>query len=154
MMRPVEPVAQLLSQGIGGLRIAIAGGYFSEQHFPEAQEAVARVAKALGATTTVELPEAARARAAAYIITTTKGRISATTSRTAGSKSFGRWQASSCCEAHSGSSVVMYRLRHGRAQLRATRRWWSRRAPLPRARPPPALPGKCCSENIRRRSRS
>jgi 1-carboxybiuret hydrolase len=71
--RPVEPVAQLLSQGIGGLRIAIAGGYFQNNIFPEAQEAVARVAKALGATTTVELPEAARARAAAYIITTTEG---------------------------------------------------------------------------------
>ena len=36
-------------------------------------EAVARVAKALGATKTVEIPEAARARAAAYIITTTEG---------------------------------------------------------------------------------
>jgi aspartyl-tRNA(Asn)/glutamyl-tRNA(Gln) amidotransferase subunit A len=72
-MRPVEPVAPLLSKGIGGLRIAIAGGYFQKNVFPEAQEAVARVAKALGATTTVELPEAARARAAAYIITTTEG---------------------------------------------------------------------------------
>jgi aspartyl-tRNA(Asn)/glutamyl-tRNA(Gln) amidotransferase subunit A len=72
-MRPVEPVAPLLSKGIGGLRIAIAGGYFQNNVFPEAQEAVARVAKALGATTTVELPEAARARAAAYIITTTEG---------------------------------------------------------------------------------
>src|SRR5712672_717149 len=71
--RPIEPVAPLLSKGIGGLRIAIAGGYFQKNVFPEAQEAVARVAKALGATTTVELPEAARARAAAYIITTTEG---------------------------------------------------------------------------------
>jgi len=71
--RPVEPVAPLLSQGIGGLRIAIAGGYFQNNIFPEAQEAVARVAKALGATTAVELPEAARARAAAYIITATEG---------------------------------------------------------------------------------
>src|SRR4051794_15720107 len=73
MMRSVEPVAPLLSKGIGGLRIAIAGGYFQKNVFPEAQEAIARVAKALGATTTVELPEAARARAAAYIITTTEG---------------------------------------------------------------------------------
>jgi AtzE family amidohydrolase len=71
--RPVEPVVPLLSQGIGNLRVAIAGGYFQNNVFPEAQEAVARVAKALGATTTVELPEAARARAAAYIITTTEG---------------------------------------------------------------------------------
>jgi 1-carboxybiuret hydrolase len=72
-MRPVEPVTPLLSQGIGGLRIAIAGGYFQNNVFPEAREAVARVAKALSATTIVELPEAARARAAAYIITTTEG---------------------------------------------------------------------------------
>src|SRR5438552_4642307 len=71
--RPVEPVTPLLSEGIGGLRIAIAGGYFQKNVFPEAQEAVARVAKALGATNTVEIPEAARARAAAYIITTTEG---------------------------------------------------------------------------------
>jgi AtzE family amidohydrolase len=71
--RPVEPVTAQLAQGIGNLRVAIAGGYFQKNVFPEAQEAVARVAKALGATTTVELPEAARARAAAYIITTTEG---------------------------------------------------------------------------------
>jgi aspartyl-tRNA(Asn)/glutamyl-tRNA(Gln) amidotransferase subunit A len=71
--RPVEPVAPLLSQGIGNLRVAMAGGYFQNNVFPEAQEAVVRVAKALGATTTVELPEAGRARAAAYIVTTTEG---------------------------------------------------------------------------------
>jgi 1-carboxybiuret hydrolase len=71
--RPLEPVTAQLAQGIGGLRVAVAGGYFQNNVFPEAQEAVARVAKALSATTTVELPEAARARAAAYIITTTEG---------------------------------------------------------------------------------
>jgi 1-carboxybiuret hydrolase len=71
--RPVEPVAGALAQDIGGLKVAIAGGYFQKNVFPEAQEAVARVAKALSATETVILPEAARARAAAYIITTTEG---------------------------------------------------------------------------------
>jgi 1-carboxybiuret hydrolase len=71
--RPVEPVTAQLAQGIGGLKVAIAGGYFQNNVFPEAQEAVARVAKALGATETVVLPEAARARAAAYIITATEG---------------------------------------------------------------------------------
>jgi AtzE family amidohydrolase len=71
--RPVEPVMSLLAQGLGGLKVAIAGGYFQKNVFPEAQEAVARVAKALNATETVILPEAARARAAAYIITTTEG---------------------------------------------------------------------------------
>ncbi|KRR30373.1 AtzE family amidohydrolase [Bradyrhizobium retamae] len=71
--RPVEPVAPLLAQGIDGLRVAVAGGYFQKNVFPEAVEAVARIAKALNATKTVEIPEAARARAAAYVITTTEG---------------------------------------------------------------------------------
>jgi len=71
--RPAEPVTPLLAQDIGGLRIAIAGGYFQNNVFPEAVEAVARVAKALGATRTIEIPEAARARAAAYVISTTEG---------------------------------------------------------------------------------
>src|SRR6266436_2201649 len=71
--RPAEPVTPLLAQDIGGLRMAIAGGYFQQNVFPEAVAAVARVAKALGATRTVEIPEAARARAAAYVISTTEG---------------------------------------------------------------------------------
>ncbi|MEH2623989.1 AtzE family amidohydrolase [Bradyrhizobium sp. AZCC 1719] len=72
-MRPVEPVTPLLAQGIDGLRVAVAGGYFQKNVFPEAVEAVARIAKALNATRTIEIPEAARARAAAYVITTTEG---------------------------------------------------------------------------------
>jgi 1-carboxybiuret hydrolase len=71
--RPAQPVMPLLSQDIGGLRIAVAGGYFQKNVFPEAVEAVARVAKALGTTRTVEVPEAARARAAAYVITAAEG---------------------------------------------------------------------------------
>jgi AtzE family amidohydrolase len=71
--RPAEPVTPHLTQDIGGLRVAIAGGYFQKNVFPEAIEAVARVAKALGATRMVEIPEAARARAAAYVISTTEG---------------------------------------------------------------------------------
>jgi 1-carboxybiuret hydrolase len=71
--RAAEPVAPLLTQDIGNLRIAIAGGYFQKNLFPEAVEAVARVAGALGATRIVDIPEAARARAAAYVITTTEG---------------------------------------------------------------------------------
>ena len=59
--------------GIAGLRIAVAGGYFQQNAGPDAIEAVAIVAKALGVTRTVELPEAARARAAAYVITTIEG---------------------------------------------------------------------------------
>ncbi len=70
---PPEPVSALLAQDIGGLRIAIAGGYFQKNVFPEAKEAVSRVAKALGTTRLIEIPEAARARAAAYVITTVEG---------------------------------------------------------------------------------
>lgn len=68
--REVEPVIPSLGKGIDGLRIAVAGGYFKKNLFPEAMKAVARVAKALSVTAEVEIPEAARARAAAYVITT------------------------------------------------------------------------------------
>jgi AtzE family amidohydrolase len=71
--RPVEPALSSLEQGISGLRVAVAGGYFQRGAFPEALEAVDRIAKALGATRVVELPEAARARAAAYVISATEG---------------------------------------------------------------------------------
>jgi 1-carboxybiuret hydrolase len=71
--RAPEPVVPLLAQDIGGLRVAVAGGYFQNNVFAEAVEAVARVAKALGATRTIEIPEAGRARAAAYVITTAEG---------------------------------------------------------------------------------
>jgi aspartyl-tRNA(Asn)/glutamyl-tRNA(Gln) amidotransferase subunit A len=68
--REVESVMPSLGNGIDGLRIAVAGGYFKKNLFPEAMEAVAWVAKALSVTAEVEIPEAARARAAAYVITT------------------------------------------------------------------------------------
>jgi 1-carboxybiuret hydrolase len=71
--RAVEPVTPQLTQGIDGLRVAIAGGYFQQNLFPEAVEAIARVTKALNATEMIEVPEAARARAAAYVITTSEG---------------------------------------------------------------------------------
>src|SRR5437016_13292479 len=44
-MRPAEPIMPLLKQDAGALRIAIAGGYFQNNVFPEASEAVTRVAK-------------------------------------------------------------------------------------------------------------
>ncbi|SDM44307.1 aspartyl-tRNA(Asn)/glutamyl-tRNA(Gln) amidotransferase subunit A [Methylobacterium phyllostachyos] len=71
--RAPEPVMPLLDSGIGGLRIAVAGGYFARGGDPEAFAAVARVAEALGAERTVALPEAHRARAAAYLITAAEG---------------------------------------------------------------------------------
>ncbi|UPK27406.1 AtzE family amidohydrolase [Bradyrhizobium sp. 195] len=71
--RGLEPTLPLIANPVSDLRIAIAGGYFQKNVFPEAVEAVGRVAKALGATQVVDIPEAARARAAAYVITTTEG---------------------------------------------------------------------------------
>jgi len=71
--RPVEPVTSSLANGVDGLRIAVAGGYFKTSLSSEAREAMSRVAKALSVTREVELPEAARARAAAYVITTCEG---------------------------------------------------------------------------------
>jgi aspartyl-tRNA(Asn)/glutamyl-tRNA(Gln) amidotransferase subunit A len=55
------------------LRIGIAGGYFTKGAFPEACAAMDRVAVALKADKEVEIPEAARARAAAYVITASEG---------------------------------------------------------------------------------
>lgn len=71
--RGLEPTLPLIANPVSDLRIAIAGGYFQNNVFPEAVEAVSRVARALGATQVVEVPEASRARAAAYVITTTEG---------------------------------------------------------------------------------
>jgi AtzE family amidohydrolase len=71
--RPVEPSLPLLARGIEDLNIAVAGGYFRKGAFPEALQAIEHVAKALNVSREIELPEAQRARAAAYVITTTEG---------------------------------------------------------------------------------
>jgi AtzE family amidohydrolase len=68
-----QPVSPTLSQGIGGLRIATAGGYFSEHAEPDALAAVERVADALGARNKVTVPHAVEARAAGTIITGSEG---------------------------------------------------------------------------------
>jgi AtzE family amidohydrolase len=70
---PPEPCFPQVDQGIRGLRIAVAGGYFAEGGEPEVFEAVEQVAQALGATQRVILPESDRARAAAYVITASEG---------------------------------------------------------------------------------
>lgn len=71
--KDVEPATPMLTRGLDGLRIAVAGGYFRKGAFPEASEALTRVAQAAGAKDEIEIPEAARARAAAYVITATEG---------------------------------------------------------------------------------
>src|SRR5262249_44887759 len=70
--RPVEAVTPLLGRGSEDLRIAIAGGYF-RAGAEAAQTPLARVAAALGVTNEIELPEAKRARAAAYVISASEG---------------------------------------------------------------------------------
>ncbi len=71
--RPPQACTPQLAQGIAGLRIAVADGYFAQNAMPEALAAVEQVAQALGAQERVSLPEAARARAAAYVMTTCEG---------------------------------------------------------------------------------
>jgi aspartyl-tRNA(Asn)/glutamyl-tRNA(Gln) amidotransferase subunit A len=66
--RAAEPVVSLLHHGAEGLRIAVAGGYFKCKT-GEACCAVDRVAAALGANRDIEIPQAERARSAAFIIT-------------------------------------------------------------------------------------
>ena len=69
--RPVEPATAGLDQGSAGLRVAVAGGHFAGSG--QAAAAVEAVAHALGAKQVVEVPEAARARAAAFVITASEG---------------------------------------------------------------------------------
>jgi AtzE family amidohydrolase len=71
--RPPEATLPDLDRGVEGFRIAVADGYFQRGASADALEAVARVSKALGATRKIEIPEAARARAAAFVITTSEG---------------------------------------------------------------------------------
>ncbi|CAM5789422.1 AtzE family amidohydrolase [Rhizobacter fulvus] len=71
--RAVEPTAQALALGTRGLRIATLDGYFADFADADARAAVARVAHALDATRSVELPEVARARAAAFLISNAEG---------------------------------------------------------------------------------
>jgi len=74
--RPVESAASTLDDAARmtrKLRIGILGGWFHDLALPEARDAVAAVAAALGATQRVEWPEVARGRAAAFLITNAEG---------------------------------------------------------------------------------
>lgn len=71
--RPSERCLPQLNQGISGLRIAVADGYFQDGGMAEAIAAVEQIANALGVTQRVSLPESHRARAAAYLITASEG---------------------------------------------------------------------------------
>ncbi|MEM6401012.1 MAG: AtzE family amidohydrolase [Cyanobacteria bacterium P01_D01_bin.116] len=60
-------------QNIDSLKIAIATDYFTKKAAPEVLAAVQKVADALNVTEHISIPEAHRARAAAYIITASEG---------------------------------------------------------------------------------
>src|SRR5579863_6679860 len=70
--RPVEPVAPSLDLGTEGLRVAVAGGYF-KCNGGDTRSAIDRVATALRANRDIEIPQAERARSAAFIITASEG---------------------------------------------------------------------------------
>jgi aspartyl-tRNA(Asn)/glutamyl-tRNA(Gln) amidotransferase subunit A len=70
--RAAEPVVPRLDKGIDGLRVAVAGGYFKGKT-AETVAAVDSVASALGANRDIDIPQAERARSAAFIITASEG---------------------------------------------------------------------------------
>ncbi|MGH2342748.1 AtzE family amidohydrolase [Segnochrobactraceae bacterium EtOH-i3] len=70
--RTVQPVLPDLGKGAAGLRLAIAGDWFRNNAGPEAVAAVEMVARVLGITREVSLPEVARARAAADLISSSE----------------------------------------------------------------------------------
>ena len=69
----VQPVTPLMQGAAHGLRIGMLGGYFEEHASAAARQAVTMAAQALGATDTVQWPDAALGRAAAFIITASEG---------------------------------------------------------------------------------
>jgi AtzE family amidohydrolase len=71
--RAPEPALPEFERGVSNLRLAIAGGHFAKHGDADCFAALAKATRALGVTHTVELPEAGRARAAAYVITAAEG---------------------------------------------------------------------------------
>jgi 1-carboxybiuret hydrolase len=71
--RPPVAAVEALGRPVGGLRIAVADGWFRDQGEDVVHRAVDAVADALGTTTRVMVPDAERARAAAFVITAAEG---------------------------------------------------------------------------------
>ena len=71
--RPPELCLPQLKQDISDIRIAIAADYFTKGAEPAALAAVQKVADAIEVTEYVIIPEAHRARAAAFVITASEG---------------------------------------------------------------------------------
>ena len=70
---PHTPCSLGIEKGADSLRIAVADGYFARLGLPEVFAPVAQAAGALGVTRTVTIPDAEKARAAAYLITACEG---------------------------------------------------------------------------------
>ena len=69
----VQAVRPTLDRGLSGLRVGVLGGYFHDHAGPAAREAVALAARTLGADADVLWPDAALARAGAFIISASEG---------------------------------------------------------------------------------
>lgn len=69
-----DPISPLLEYEPGApIRTAVADGYFRSGAMPELLDALDMASAAIGATERIELPEAHRARAAAFVITAAEG---------------------------------------------------------------------------------
>jgi AtzE family amidohydrolase len=69
----VQPAAPGLGRGVEGLRVGLLGGYFEAFASPAARSVAAHAARVLGAEEQVEWPDAAAARAAAFIVSASEG---------------------------------------------------------------------------------
>jgi 1-carboxybiuret hydrolase len=67
------PLLPLVNEGLGDLRLALADDYFLNGATPEALAALITLSASLGVTERVTLPEARRARAAAFVLTAAEG---------------------------------------------------------------------------------
>ena len=70
---PPEPCLPQLNLGIQDVRVGVADGYFATGATAAALEVVEELARILGTSRRVTLPESDRAKAAAYLITATEG---------------------------------------------------------------------------------
>ena len=69
----VQPCATTLAHGVTGLRIGVLSDYFQDNASAPARAAVAQAAQVLGACASVEWPDPALGRAAAFIISASEG---------------------------------------------------------------------------------
>lgn len=72
-VKGVDPTVDELDKGVAGLRIGVLGGYFETQCNAAARDVVEQAAQVLQASDRVQWPDAAIARAAAFIMTASEG---------------------------------------------------------------------------------